>query len=128
MTFMKLNVTSKDQIDLRDYTQEASYLKAFTHPARLAILDILEDGEACVCHIECLLGHRQAYISQQLSVLREAGLVTSRQVGWNVYYRIVDAHLFDIVHTVQAVINPEKIKRTRPLTAGDCPCPKCNSE
>ena len=125
---MKLNVKSSEKIDIQGYKKEANYLKALTHPARLAILDILEDGEACVCHIENLLGHRQAYISQQLAVLREAGLVTSQQDGWNVYYRIVDSRILEIIHAVQSVINPEKRKRSRPLTAGDCPCPKCHPE
>ena len=125
---MKPNMISSRKIDLQDYLKEAGYIKAFTHPARLAILDILEDDEACVCHIENLLGLRQAYISQQLAVLRDAGLVTSRQDGWNVYYRIADTHLLDVVHAIQAVINPEKLVRPRPLKSGDCPCPKCNSD
>ncbi|MEW6406696.1 MAG: permease [Chloroflexota bacterium] len=43
------------------------------HPARLGILDLLREGEACVCHMEAVFGYRQAYISQQLMVLRDAG-------------------------------------------------------
>ena len=59
----------------------AALFKVLMHPTRLAILGILRQGEECVCHMEATLGLRQAYISQQLSVLREAGLVSVRRDG-----------------------------------------------
>ena len=37
------------------YDNSAKLFKALMHPARLEILDILRDGEACVCHIEAAL-------------------------------------------------------------------------
>jgi DNA-binding transcriptional ArsR family regulator len=57
------------------YTDAAVRFKALAHPVRLQILDMLRSGEVCVCHMEAVLGKRQAYISQQLMVLRDAGLV-----------------------------------------------------
>ncbi len=70
-------------------------LKALSHPARLAILEALRQREACVCHMEALFGWRQAYISQQLMVLREAGIIEDRREGWNVYYRVVDRRIYE---------------------------------
>ena len=69
-------------------TDLATLFKALAHPKRLAILETLRDAERCVCEIEEALDLRQAYVSQQLTVLREAGLVCYRKDGWNVYYRI----------------------------------------
>lgn len=63
------------------YKTQSDLLKAISHPARLAILDILRGGEQCVCHIEAALNLRQAYISQQLMTLKDAGLVESRRDG-----------------------------------------------
>jgi ArsR family transcriptional regulator len=60
------------------YEYQAALLKALAHPVRLQILDILRDGEQCVCHIEAVLGLRQAYILQQLMLLRKAGLLADR--------------------------------------------------
>lgn len=100
-------------------------LKALAHPARLAILDILSEGEACVCHIEAALGYRQAYISQQLSVLREANLVQSRQDGWNIYYSLCDERLPRLIDSLYKSLLPD-IQRTRLERPVDCPCPKCN--
>lgn len=106
------------------YEDQTQIFKVLTHPVRLAILDILRDGEHCVCHMEAHLGYRQAYISQQLSVLREAGLVQDRRDGWNIFYRVADARVYallDAVHTMTG--------KTPPSLSGegvDCPCPKCN--
>lgn len=82
----------------------AGLYKALSHPKRLAILETLQDGELCVCEIEEMLALRQSYVSQQLTVLREAGLVCFRKDGWNVLYRISrpEVHgLIDLAGTIQ---------------------------
>ena len=56
--------------------------------SRLAILLVIGEGEACVCHLEAVLGKRQAYISQHLMALRDAGIITPRRDGRFIYYRI----------------------------------------
>jgi ArsR family transcriptional regulator len=106
------------------YEDQTQIFKVLTHPARLAILDILRDGEHCVCHMEAHLGYRQAYISQQLSVLREAGLVLDRRDGWNIFYRVADARVYTLLDAVQIMTG----KTTPPLSGEEvaCPCPKCN--
>jgi DNA-binding transcriptional ArsR family regulator len=107
------------------YEGQTQIFKVLTHPVRLAILDILRDGEHCVCHMEAHLGFRQAYISQQLSVLREAGLIQDRRDGWNIFYRVGDPRIFallDVVQTMTGVTKPSLSKE-----AVGCPCPKCNS-
>ena len=100
--------------------------KALTHPVRLAILDILRDGEQCVCHMEAVLNRRQAFISQHLMVLREAGLVEDRRDGWNIFYRVVEPQVFELVDSVSSLLGettPRSERLTRPAA---CPCPKCN--
>lgn len=76
-----------------DYQTVVNRLKALAHPTRLQILDLLQEGEVCVCQLEKVLNKRQAYISQQLMILREAGLVESRRVGLQVHYRLTDASI-----------------------------------
>ena len=63
----------------------AVFLRAISQPVRLEILLAIGTGEACVCHLEAVIGQRQAYISQQLMALREAGIVKSRRDGRNIY-------------------------------------------
>ncbi len=107
----------------------ARLFKTLMHPARLEILEVLRDGEHCVCHIEAALGYRQAYISQQLSVLREIGLVQDRRDGWNIYYRITQPQVFALLDVAQAMVGGKPYKRKSSRGAGldNCPCPHCAS-
>ena len=109
------------------YDNSAKLFKALMHPARLEILDILRDGEACVCHIEAALGQRQAYISQQLSVLREAGLVQDRRAGWNVHYRVTQPQVFALLDVAITMVGGQLNKRKMAHGAelDNCPCPRC---
>ncbi len=105
------------------FTAPARLLKTLGHPTRLAIVEALRGGEACVCHLEAMLQHRQAYLSQQLMILREAGIVRVRREGLNIYYQLADAQ-------TRAVL--EALLPQRPITknkrVADCPCPHCTIE
>ena len=109
------------------YDDSAKLFKALMHPARLEILDILRDGEHCVCHIEAALGYRQAYISQQLSVLRESGLVQDRRDGWNVHYRVTQPQVFALLDVATTMVGgqPSKRKIVHGAELDNCPCPRC---
>ncbi len=63
-------------------------LKALAHPLRFHILDVLRDGERNVGEIEAISGIGQPALSQQLGVLRKAGLVDTRKQAKLVYYRL----------------------------------------
>jgi DNA-binding transcriptional ArsR family regulator len=95
------------------------------HPSRLMILETLRDGEQCVCHLEAVLGCRQAYISQHLMVLREAGLVEDRRDGARIFYRVVKPEVFDLVDYANH-LSGENVLRISQEKIKDCPCPKCN--
>lgn len=118
-------MVNDSSVETQSYEAQAQLLKLLTHPARLAILEILRDGEHCVCHMEAHLGLRQAYISQQLMVLREAGLIQDRRDGWNVFYRITEPRIFDILKAVEQIIPTQRESATK-LPAVTCSCPKCN--
>ncbi|MCU0522910.1 MAG: metalloregulator ArsR/SmtB family transcription factor [Anaerolineae bacterium] len=77
--------------------------KALAHPERLSILLLLEGKELCVCEIEEALDLRQAYVSQQLTVLREAGLVCYRKDGWNVRYRISRPEVYTLLEMAASI-------------------------
>ncbi len=74
-------------------SQKVRVLKALAQPVRLEIMDILRRGPACVCDLVTATGRRQPYISQQLIVLREAGLVASRSEGQKNFYHLNPARL-----------------------------------
>ncbi len=107
--------------------QLTNLFKALMHPGRLAILDTLRNGEECVCHIENRLGYRQAYISQQLAVLREAGLVQDERDGWNIYYRISRPEVFALIDVARTMVGIPISAAASEGRRDDCPCPKCTS-
>lgn len=102
------------------YENTASKLKVMGHPVRLQILDMLRQCEICVCHIERALDKRQAYISQQLMALRDAGLVDSRKDGLQVYYRLIDEQVGDILNLILQTQSSEGIE-----VLDGCNCPSC---
>jgi ArsR family transcriptional regulator len=118
-----MNIITRAVSETDPYDQQAQILKLLTHPARLAILDILRDGEHCVCHMEAHLGYRQAYLSQQIAVLREAGLIQDRRDGWNIFYRVTDPRIYAILDAVQSVIGEKTASHRK--EGVKCPCPHC---
>jgi DNA-binding transcriptional ArsR family regulator len=110
---------------MEEYEKEIMIMKALTHPTRLAILDILRNGEQCVCHMEAILGLRQAYISQQLMVLREAGLVEDRRDGWNMYYRVIRPEIYNVLDTTRQLVDAPKAKVASSTV---CNCPNCKDK
>ncbi len=110
-------------LDTQSLDIQARVFKILTHPARIAILNILRDGEHCVCHMEAYLGFRQSYISQQLAVLREAGLIQDRRDGWNIFYRVVNPDIYSVLDAVQKYVGQKPNDAHASLVS--CNCPHC---
>lgn len=108
---------------MKKLDQTAEFVKALAHPARLQIADMLRHGEACVCHLEAHLGYRQPYISQQIMVLRKAGLLAERREGTFVFYRISDPRVVKILD----ILIPVSVEEGSPAPRRrvHCSCPEC---
>jgi ArsR family transcriptional regulator len=89
----------------------AEVLKAVAHPLRLQIVEALQDGEKSVGEIVEALGEKQAVTSQQLTMMKDRGVLASRREGAKVFYRIHNPH---VIHVLDCVYNHcETRKRTR---------------
>ena len=115
------------------YTIEADIFDALAHPARLEILEVLRGGEACVCHIQAMSNQRQSYISQQLNVLRQAGVVTSRKEGQWTFYQVSEPRLYDVIDQIKEIL--QSLGKWQPeFSTGpdmnskrkECNCPQCS--
>ncbi|MBN2500805.1 MAG: helix-turn-helix transcriptional regulator [Anaerolineales bacterium] len=101
------------------------------NPFRVKLLYAIGKGEACVCHLEAMLKKRQAYISQHLMVLRDAGILDTRRDGKYIFYRVVDKSIFDLIETVAQMfgIPADQIPEVaKPGTHANCACPSCEVE
>ena len=69
---------------------KADLFKALGHPARVRALEVLAEHELSVGELQPLVGIESSHLSQQLGVLRRAGLVTTRKEGSSVIYALKD--------------------------------------
>ncbi len=72
----------------RELASAARRHKVLGHPARQAILHVLQIDECCVCDLAAILGKPVSTVSQHLRMLMSAGLLRSRQEGKLVFYSL----------------------------------------
>ena len=75
-------------------------LKALSNPDRLMLLCQLAQGEMRVGELEALVGVLQPTLSQQLGVLRDEGLVSTRRDGKNIYYCINSTQALEVLEVL----------------------------
>ena len=104
-----------------DTARAARLFHALSDETRLSILEMLRDGEQCVCDLQGELDAAQSRLSFHLKVLREAGLVTDRKEGRWSYYAIVPEALA-MVHDLVVGLRPSVIPghRRLPVVARCC--------
>ncbi len=81
-------------------TQACGLLKALANPDRLLLLCQLSHGEQCVSALENLLGIVQPTLSQQLGVLREERLVSTRREGKQIFYSIASREALAVMQVL----------------------------
>ena len=83
----------------------AEVFKALGHPTRLAIVDMLADGERCVCEINEHIDADMSTVSRHLAVLRNVGILSSEKRGNQVFYRLECPCITSFYGCVESVIN-----------------------
>jgi ArsR family transcriptional regulator len=103
-------------------TYKASVFQALGHPTRIAIVEILRDGELSAGVIQEQLGIEQANVSQHLAVLRSRHIVSTRKEGNQVFYSLRNPVLVEVLdimrryfqsHLKEAVEMLDEIKAER---------------
>ena len=106
---------------MTDYVARTKLFHLLSLENRLRILDELRYGEACVCHLQHKLRRPQAYVSQQLRILKDAGIVDTDRDGVNIFYRLVDPLARRLIDVALGPVDAE-----RPIDPS-CPCPHCSA-
>ncbi|GAB6100094.1 metalloregulator ArsR/SmtB family transcription factor [Halanaerocella petrolearia] len=91
---------------------KSDLFKALAHPTRIKVIELLTEGELCVCHIYEELDQSQSNISQHLSKLKQNQLVKSRKDGLKVYYSLKDEQIIDILDLAKDILL-DQINETR---------------
>jgi DNA-binding transcriptional ArsR family regulator len=80
---------------------KADIFQALAHPTRIAILELLSDGELSAGALIEKLGLEQANTSQHLAVLRAKQLVVNRKVGNQVFYSVRDPLIIQVLNLMR---------------------------
>lgn len=84
---------------------KAELFKALAHPGRVRILEVLSLGERSVSEIQPLVGiEASSHLSQQLGVLRRAGLVQTRKDGASVIYSLAYDELVELLKVAKHLL------------------------
>jgi DNA-binding transcriptional ArsR family regulator len=110
---------------MKPYSRQARLLKSFGHLSRLRLLKLLDEDEACVCHLSAALHLSQPAVSQHLMALRKVGAVSSRRDGKNVYYRLSRPEIRDLLDVLSDMSGAPAASLP---PADDCPCPRCQAD
>jgi len=86
---------------------KAEFFKTLGHPARLAILDYLREGEKSVNELQSLLGADQSTVSQQLAKLRNTNIVEPRKKGTTVFYSVRDPMIFTLLDVAREIFGQQ---------------------
>src|SRR3546814_11962768 len=83
---------------------KAELFKSLGHPARIRVLEVLSDGESSVGDMQPLVGIESSHLSQQLGILRRAGLVSTRKEGASVIYSLTDPILAELLAVAKRLL------------------------
>jgi DNA-binding transcriptional ArsR family regulator len=86
------------------YQVKAEFFKTLGHPARIRVLELLSEREHSVAEMLPDVGIEAANLSQQLAVLRRAGLVTTRKEGSNVFYSLTSPHVAELLAVARLIL------------------------
>lgn len=96
-----MTVLTNKKVDLQAMQQAAAQagglLKVLANPDRLLLLCQMSQGEYCVSDLEEMTGIKQPTLSQQLSVLREEKMVSTRREGKQIFYSIVSLEAMTVL-------------------------------
>lgn len=86
------------------YKLKADFFKTLGHPARIRVLELLSEREHAVAEMVPEIGVEPANLSQQLAVLRRAGLVVTRKEGSTVYYSLTSPQVTELLAVARTIL------------------------
>jgi ArsR family transcriptional regulator len=89
---------------------KAEILKALAQPTRLKILELLRNGEKCICEIVPALNGEQSNISRHISLMQKSHLVTTRKDGVRVMVKVRDPKLFEILDNISLLLKKQIVE------------------
>jgi len=108
------NTITDDEI----FERQARICKAFAHASRLRILDLVSEGERGVSDLQKELGISKTSISQQISILKSAGVLATRRNGKQIYCSLAIPEVKQACQLIRSVLRAqvaESYRLSKPL-------------
>lgn len=86
------------------HQMKAEFFKTLSHPLRIRVLELLSEREHSVGELLRAIDIEASNLSQQLAVLRRAGLVATRKEGSAVYYSLVSTQIADLMGVARSIL------------------------
>ena len=86
------------------YQAKADFFRTLGHPARIRVLELLATGDKPVHELLASIAIEPSNLSQQLSVLRQAGLVSQRREGGAVIYSLALPEVRDLLLAARRIL------------------------
>ena len=83
---------------------KAEFFKTLSHPVRIRVLELLSEREHSVGELLHEVQIEPSNLSQQLAILRRAGLVATRKEGSTVYYSLVSDQIADLMNVARTIL------------------------
>ena len=95
------------------FEMQAEICKTLTNPKRIEILNALKNEEKTVTELVAALGVSKANVSQHLAVMRHKGILATRRVGVNIYYRVANPKVIDACTLMKEVLFEQHSSRKK---------------
>ena len=100
-----------EQLKKINSAQFVGIMESLSDPIRINILELMMNGEICVCDIVKVTGLSQSKISYHIKILKDSGLISDRQEGRWVYYKLDLEVLSEIQNWIGNLIQSSKNNR-----------------
>jgi DNA-binding transcriptional ArsR family regulator len=111
----ELNVEGVDGVSLPVHQVKAELFRTLGHPVRIRVLELLQDGPKPVRDLLTMIEVEPSSLSQQLAVLRRAGLVASTREGSMVIYSLGTPDVADLLSAARRILGTVLSDRDRVL-------------
>ncbi|HEX7592468.1 MAG TPA: metalloregulator ArsR/SmtB family transcription factor [Candidatus Limnocylindrales bacterium] len=103
-----------------DQTPQAfAALRAISEPSRVRVIELLGQGECCVCDLGSALGLSPALASHHLKVLKASGLIRERRAGRWVHYSLDLEQMAHVKGLIDQLLTPGS-RAAEPATNSEC--------
>jgi ArsR family transcriptional regulator len=93
------------------HAYQAEILRAIAQETRLSILELLRDGERCVCEIFPAINQEQSNVSRHLNMMQKAGILARRKDGLRIYYAVKHPEVLAIIDLAAVIMKNEAGRR-----------------